>query len=144
MRDGRRIVLAGRLMDEPRLRRSGPGGAPFLRMRLTVTRHGKEERAATGSVPLVETSVRGRLAEICAGSLKKGQSVAVAGSLRAIRSKAAAGTSRSRLEVSADRVQILKGEHANTSDARTRSVERDQLPRQVALKCCRLRDVVRI
>src|SRR3990172_1152387 len=102
----RLVVLVGRLMDEPKLKlkRRGSGGTPFLKMKLAIARQDKQERTATRSAVLIEASVRGRLAEVCAASLRKGQSVAVAGSLRSHSD----GKDRPRLEVIVDRVQVVK------------------------------------
>ncbi|MBI4564313.1 MAG: hypothetical protein HY716_06440 [Planctomycetes bacterium] len=41
MSGSRPVVVAGRLMEEPKLRRSGFGEVPFLKMRLAVARRGK-------------------------------------------------------------------------------------------------------
>lgn len=66
MSEGRPAVVSGRLIDEPKLRRSGPGGAALLKMRLAVAR-----RAEQGDyTAIVEASVRSGLAEICARTLR--------------------------------------------------------------------------
>ncbi|MBI4563718.1 MAG: single-stranded DNA-binding protein [Planctomycetes bacterium] len=94
MSDGRPVVVVGRLMNDPKLRRSGTEGTPFLKMRLAIWRCGEGERTAT-----VGVGVRGQLAEICAQNLRRGRTVAMAGLSRVQPSNEANGTVCARFEV---------------------------------------------
>lgn len=107
MNDYSLAIVVGRLRKDPVLKYTNPGGIPYLRLELWITRHVKKDGETKRKVSVVDVAVWRRLAELCAQFLKKGRAVMVVGSLKQSRWIDAKGKAKSRVEVLADRVQFL-------------------------------------
>lgn len=104
-----RVLLLGRLTRDPELRFT-PQGTPVCDLSLAVNR---VSRSADGSqreeACFVDITVWGRQAETSAQYLKKGRQAFIEGRLTLDRWETPDGQRRSKLKVTAERVQFLGG-----------------------------------
>ena len=86
-------------------------GTPVTSFTVAVNRQGKKHDAgeAKDEVLFMPVSARNKTAEICAEHLKKGRPVLVEGFLREHTWQNPEGQERSRIEMTANRVQFLGG-----------------------------------
>lgn len=100
-----RVVLIGRLTDDPTLRYTQTG-VPVTTFRIAVDRPGKNAKGEreTDFFPIVTWR---KLAEVCAHNLNKGRLVAVEGRLQTRSYQAQDGGTRWVTEVVSDNVRFL-------------------------------------
>ncbi len=108
MSDINRVILSGRLTDDPEVRYTQKG-LPLARFTLAVNRVWKnpetdQPEEETNFIPVV---VWGRQADVCSSYLKKGRLVAVDGRLRARSFQTQNGDRRRVTEVVAQAVHFL-------------------------------------
>ncbi len=113
MSDINRVILSGRLTDDPEMRYT-PTGRPVTHFTLAVNRVWKnpDTGQAEEEVNFIPIVVWGKQAETCANYLRKGRLVAVDGRLRARSFQTQNGDRRKVTEVIAQAVHFLgaKGE----------------------------------
>lgn len=103
-----RVLLIGNLTRDPELRYT-PGGAAVCEFAIAINRsYTSKTGEKKDEVAYIDIVAWARQAEICAEYLKKGRSVFVEGRLTQDRWEQD-GQKRSRVRVTADRVQFLGG-----------------------------------
>jgi len=104
------VIMVGNLTKDPELRYT-QSGTPVASFTVAVNRQGKKHDAgeAKDEVLFMPVSAWNKTAEICAEHLKKGRPVLVEGFLREHTWQNPEGQERSRIEMTANRVQFLGG-----------------------------------
>src|SRR5690606_22583485 len=113
-----RVVLIGRLTDDPTLRYTQTG-VPVTTFRIAVDRPCKHQQGERDTDYFGRVTWR-KLAEVCAHNLGKGRLVAVEGRLQTRSYQAQDGSTRWVTEVVADNVRFLdwpKGEQGSQGEA---------------------------
>ncbi len=105
------VALVGNLATEPELRHTEDGSKTLCTFRLAVSRIGSTD------ADFFNVVTWGRQAEICSQHLSIGRRVAVDGRLRYSAWDAPDGTRRSRIEVVAQRIDMLDGGRRRTATA---------------------------
>jgi len=108
MADLNKVFLMGRLTSDPELRRT-PSGTAVAELRMATTRSwsGRDGERREETL-FIDVTVWDRQAETCCQYLRKGSSLHVEGSLRVDSwEDKNTGEKRSRIKVTADRVQFL-------------------------------------
>jgi len=102
-----KVLIAGNLTDDPRLRAT-PGGSPVCEFTLALNRSYKSRKTGerVEEVAFVDVVTWGRTAEVSAEYLKKGRSALVEGRLTQSRWESTEGKKMSRLRVTDDHVQF--------------------------------------
>ncbi len=106
-----RVFLIGNLTRDPELRYT-PAGAGVCEFAIGVNRSWTDKKSGEkrDEVAFIDIATWGRTAELCAEYLKKGRPVFVEGRLTQDRwEDAKTGQKRSRIRVTAERVQFLGG-----------------------------------
>ena len=104
-----RVLLIGNLTRDPELRYT-PGGAAVCEFAIAINRNYTSKTGEKkDEVTFIDIVAWARQAEICAEYLKKGRPVFVEGRLTQDRWEQPDGQKRSRIRVTADRVQFLGG-----------------------------------
>lgn len=101
-----KVVLMGNLTKDPELRYTA-GGAPVANLRMAVNRKWKSGEETKEDVCFVTVVVWKKLAEACAGYLKKGDPIFLEGRLQSAEWETEAKEKRTKLEVVAERVEFL-------------------------------------
>jgi single-strand DNA-binding protein len=123
-----RVLLIGRLTKDPELRFT-PQGTPVCDLNLATNRVIKSaDGNSREETCFVEITVWGRQAETSAEYLKKGREVFVEGRLTLDRWETPEGQKRSRLRVTAERVQFLGGPRSAPPAAREVAPEPEAEP----------------
>lgn len=108
MADYSLVILVGRLTRDPELKYASSGGLPYARLPLAINRKlAGADGELKKTVSFIEATVWRHQAELCVQMLRKGSTCMVVGSLRQSRWTDKDGQGRSRLQVTADRVQFL-------------------------------------
>lgn len=116
--DINRVVLVGRLVRDPEIKYT-PSNIAVTRFTLAVG--GKPRTDGEDSVSFIPIIVWGKMAETCKQYLTKGKMVAVDGRLDQRSWKAQDGSSRSTIEVVAERVEFLGSPTGNARSAEGKS-----------------------
>lgn len=114
-----KVLLMGNITRQPELRYT-PGGSAVTTLGVAVNRKFKDSTGAIKEeVTFVDVSVFAKQAEACAQYLQKGSPVFVEGRLHYRKWETPDGQSRTKLDVTAERVQFLgrKGDSAGGKDA---------------------------
>ncbi len=102
-----KVLLIGNITRQPELRYT-PGGQAVTTLGVAVNRRFKDSSGAIKEeVTFVDVSVFAKQAEACAQYLQKGSPVFVEGRLHLRKWEAPDGAARSKLDVTAERVQFL-------------------------------------
>jgi single-strand DNA-binding protein len=115
MADLNKVFLMGRLTFDPELRRT-PGGAAVADLRMATTRSwtGRDGERREETL-FIDVTVWERQAENCCQYLRKGSGIHVEGSLKMDSwSDKNTGEKRSKITVTADRVQFLDSRRGDT------------------------------
>jgi single-strand DNA-binding protein len=120
MADYNKVLLLGRLAQDPELRHI-PSGSAVTDLRLATSRkYTTKEGDRREETLYIDITVWNRQAENCCEYLRKGSAVFVEGSLRMDTwTDKASGENRSKIKVDAERVQFLdsrRGEDAGSAD----------------------------
>lgn len=102
-----KVFLIGNITRQPELRYT-PGGSAVTTLGVAVNRRFKDSSGALKEeVTFVDVSVFSKTAEACAQYLQKGSPVFVEGRLHLRKWETPDGQSRTKLDVTAERVQFL-------------------------------------
>jgi single-strand DNA-binding protein len=108
MRDYSLVILVGRLARDPELKYGSNGGLPYAKFALAVNKEvPQQDGSVKKTVSFIEITVWRHQAEIACQFLKKGSTCMVVGQLRQSRWSDKEGQNRSKVEVTADRIQFL-------------------------------------
>jgi single-strand DNA-binding protein len=117
MADFNKVILLGRLTRDPELRYT-PNGVAVSDLGFAVNRFVKGEEGQEGrkETLFIDVTVWGRQAENCAEYLKKGSEALVDGRL-VLEQWETEGQRRSKVKVTANTVQFLRGANEGTTPA---------------------------
>ncbi len=108
MRDYSLVILVGRLTRDPELKYGANGALPYAKFALAVNKEvPQQDGTLKKTVSFIEITVWRHQAEIACQFLKKGSTCMVVGQLRQSRWSDKEGQNRSKIEVTADRIQFL-------------------------------------
>jgi len=108
MADYSLVIVVGRLTRDPELKYGTQGGLPYAKLSIAVNKQVPQtDGSLKKTVSFIDATVWRHQAELCAQMLKKGSTCMVVGSLKQNRWTDKEGQNRSKLEVTADRVQFL-------------------------------------
>ncbi len=114
-----KVFLIGNITRQPELRYT-PGGSAVTTLGVAVNRRFKDSSGALKEeVTFVDVSVFSKQAEACAQYLQKGSPVFVEGRLHLRKWETPEGQTRTKLDVTAERVQFL----GKRSDGASRAAE---------------------
>ena len=142
MADLNKVFLMGRLTFDPELRRT-PNGTAVTELRMATSRAwtGKDGERREETL-YIDVTVWDRQAENCCQYLRKGRAIHVEGSLRMDTwDDKTTGEKRSKIKVTADRVQFLDSQRGEPADggpapddetSASPPPTRDQAPRRAA------------
>lgn len=138
MNDYSLAMLVGKLTKDPELKYTTPGGEPYVKMEIAIKREVPQcDGTRKAEVSLIEVVVRRRLAELCAQFMKRGRSIMVVGSIHTSRWTTKAGEEKSKIQVTADRVQFLDAKPMEADKKPTAGAGGD-LKMEVCRKCGKL------
>lgn len=127
-----KVLLIGNLVRDPELRYT-PGGAAVCEFSIAVNRKFTGKQGEKEEVSFLDIVTWARQAEICAEYLKKGRPVFVEGRLTQDRwEDQKTGQKRSRIRITAERVQFLGGAGGGGRDVGGAAGETPEPPPEAA------------